>query len=295
MTGFASTFTGQLQTAWSSSSLGDLKKCPRYYYLRKIEGWSPKDESVHLKFGGFYASALELFHVERANGLSYEDATRAVVRYLFEQTHGWTSDFPKKTPYTLFRSVLWYLDAYRDDPAETVILDSGKPAVELTFQFESGFHTPAGEPYVLWGKLDRLVSFLGDHYIMDQKTTGGALGSFYFRQFSPDNQMSLYSVASKIAYNFPVKGVIIDAAQINVGFTVFDRGITTRTDAMLDEWLGGFQDWTKMAETYALRGSWPMNEASCGNYGGCAFRGVCDKDPSVRDYFLSTSFEKLNV
>jgi hypothetical protein len=38
-----------------------------------------------------------------------------------------------RTKETLVRSVVWYLDEYRDDPLKTALLPDGKPAVELSF------------------------------------------------------------------------------------------------------------------------------------------------------------------
>ena len=38
-----------------------------------------------------------------------------------------------RTKETLVRSVVWYLDEYKDDPLKTAMLPDGKPAVELSF------------------------------------------------------------------------------------------------------------------------------------------------------------------
>lgn len=283
----------QLQYAWDSTSLGYLKTCPRKYYLTMIEGWRKKDESVHLTFGSHFHTALEHFDKFRATGMDYDLALEHTVKLLFALCQGWDPEnSPKKNPDTLFRSVIWYLEAYKDDAAKTVMLANGVPAVELSFSFDSGVPSPHGDNYLLSGHMDRLVEYADEHFVMDRKTTGGAIGPYFFQQFNPHNQMSLYTLASQVVYNHPVKGVMIDAAKVNVGFTEFDRGITTRTQAQLDEWLVGFADWTRVAERYAEVESWPMNEESCGNYGGCVFRGICSKDPSVRHFFLETDFEK---
>ena len=61
---------------------------------------------------------------------------------------------------------------------------------------------------------------------------------------------------------------------------------------LLDEWLADFGAWMVTAQTYAASGHWPMNEKSCNNYGGCVFKGICNKDPAVREAFLWTDFEK---
>lgn len=212
-----------------------------------------------------------------------------------------------KTRETLCRSVIWYLEEFGDnDAARTVVLKNGKPAVELSFRLEldfgpamSGTPTDQGfdttrpyQPYVISGHLDRVVSFSDGIYVMDRKTSSTTIGSYYFDGYNPDNQMSLYTFASKVIYQTPVRGVIIDAAQIAVGFTRFSRGFTFRTEAQTEEWLVNTRHWLALAEQYAVAGSWPMNDKSCHQYGGCAFRKICSKDPSVRQKFLESDFSK---
>jgi hypothetical protein len=272
--------------------LGLLKECPRKYQLSMIEGWSARSASVHLTFGIQYHKALENYDVCRANGLNHDEALLWVVHFLFTATHGWESDHSSKNRETLFRSVVWYLEAYADDVAKTLILSSGAPAVELSFRFATELEAAPGVPILLSGHMDRLVDFDGTHYVMDRKTTGSTLSTYYFDQYNPDNQMSLYTYASKVVYGMPVAGVIIDAAQIAVGFTRFERGITLRSGGQMHEWMDDFEIWIDSARRYADLGHWPMNEKSCGAYGGCPFRGICSKDPSVREIYLKTDFEK---
>lgn len=285
----------QFQFAWDSTSLGYLKTCPRKYYLTMIEGWRKKEESVHLIFGSHFHSALEFYDHAKAKGATHEDAVHGTTRKLFELVWNngerWNPDnSPKKNPFTLFRTVLWYLAEYANDPAKTLILANGRPAVELSFRFESGI-TKGGKEILLSGHMDRIVEFGEINYVMDRKTTGAGIGSYFFAGFNPDNQMSLYTLASRVVYQMPVQGVIIDAANILVGATDYARGITMRSSGQLDEWLSGFSQWVDTAAQYAEVQQWPMNEASCGNYGGCVFRGICSKDASIREKFLETDFE----
>lgn len=296
----------KIQFAWDSTSLGWLKECPRKYQYSMIEQWRQKGGSVHLDFGGWYHSGLELYDRLRAEGRSHDEAQdemvgQAMVWTWVEATEtqpakAWSADHPQKTRETLVRSLIWYTDHFKEDPAKTVILANGKPAVELSFKLELDIGPPAmvghGQPYVLCGHMDRVVEYIDGTYVMDRKTTMTTVSSNYFNQFSPDNQMSLYSFAGRIIYNLPIKGVIIDAAQIAVGFTRFSRGFTHRTEAQLDEWLQDSYRWFALAETYATANFWPMNDKSCHDYGGCPFRKVCNKDPSVRDKFLESDFYK---
>jgi hypothetical protein len=65
-----------LQWAWDSTSLALLKECPRKYHYVMVEGWRAKGESVHLRFGGLYHSALEQYDKLRAEGAEPRRGTR---------------------------------------------------------------------------------------------------------------------------------------------------------------------------------------------------------------------------
>lgn len=299
-----------LQFAWDSTSIGLLMDCAYKYYLTIIQGWKKKDESVHLRFGGIFAYAMEAYAHCRAKGGDHEDALdAAVARTLLESwdhdrdelgnrvpnTGGpWAPDnSPKKNRETLIRTVIWYFEEYADDPAKTLILADGRPATEVTFKLESGIKSSFDKSdYLLTGHLDKGVVYADDPFVMDQKTTGGSLGPYYFSQFDLSNQMSQYTFAGRILWNIPLHGVIIDAAAILVGSTTFQRSITTRSDDQLSEWHANVGNWLVMAEMFADSGRYPMNLQSCNNYGGCVFKGVCTRDRRVREQFLATDFEK---
>lgn len=290
-----------LQFAWDSTSLGVFKECARKYYYSMVLGYRPHGLSIHLKFGLIVHSALELYDrvkAERGEAFDHEEAVDKVVDHVLTETwdreaeRPWDSEDSYKNRHTLLRTVIWYLEAYKDDPAQTIILANGKPAVELTFKLSLGMWVPGGgQDYLFTGHMDRVVEYCGGQYVMDRKTSKSELNARYFKGYSPDNQMSAYSLASNIIYDAPVQGVIIDGMHIQVGATNFARGFTLRTEAQLEEWLVETQGWIRLAEHYAEKHFYPMNDKSCHNYGGCPFREVCSKDPRVRQNFLDTNFK----
>lgn len=305
-----------IQFAFDSTSLGLLKTCPRLYQYTMIEGWASKDESVHLRFGIEFHQALQEYDVACAEGDSSGQALHNTVKALLVRTAGWEVDETTragkyKNRRSLLRTVVDYLDHYRDDPATTFILADGRPAVELSFRFEldwgpGGRYIPDEEtkaaiiaegkepnqPYLLSGHLDRVVSFNDALFVMDRKTTTTTPSQYYFNQYEPNNQMTLYTLASKVILKSPIKGVIIDAAQILVDSSRFVRGFTYRTPDQLDEWTNDLRFWFAQAEYYAEADYWPQNDTACGLYGGCRFRDVCSKSPTVRSAFLKSGFIK---
>lgn len=272
------------QWAWNSTSLGLAKDCARKYQYVMLQGWSKKEASHHLIFGMHYAKASELFHKWLAQGKDFEFSRHHVVRQILIDSFGWESEDPAKNRQNLIRSIVWYLEEFRNDPCETVILADGSPAIELKFEMH------LSDEVVLTGHIDRLVRYAGGVYVQDQKTTGATLSPYYFKRFNPDNQMSLYSVASRVVYNTPVQGVMIDAAQVAIGFTRFARGFTYRTEQQCDEWLADAEYHIQEAWR-AERAGYPMRDTACQKYGGCQFLEVCSKDSRVRGEYLASDFE----
>lgn len=293
---FSRTLPG-MQLAIDSTSLGEFKLCPRRYWYSIVRGLQPRAESVHLTFGILLHQGREQYEHMQAAGIGHEEALRAVVRNALAATwlpklgRGWVSDHPSKNRLTLIRTLVWYLDALgRDDPAETIRLGNGRPAVELTFRFDSGLRTASGEPIEFCGHLDR-VARLGDvNYICDIKTTEAALSPSWFSKFTPDNQIGMYTLASRVAFGTPIAGLIIDGIQVGATFARFQRQPIPRTDGHVDEWLADTAWWIGQMEAIALRGHWPMNDKACGMYGGCPFRPVCSRPPGTREAWLATEY-----
>lgn len=296
-----------LQLGIDSTSLGTFKECPRKYYYSIVLGLQPRETSVHLTFGLALHRAREVYEHTRTNGADHEESLRIVIRDLLIST--WDKDLgrPKvldhKTKHRLglVRSVVWYLDRFgKDDPIETVIKADGKPAVELSFRFDSGFASRAtGEPIVFCGHLDRLGLLNGVAVVPDIKTTSYALDSRFFNSFTPGNQFSMYALAAKVVFAFPVEKIIVDGVRILADSTEFMRAPVERPTAVLEEWHEAQGKWLRMMEVCAVEGgedlreaAWPQNDKSCTMYGGCPFQGVCGKSPAARPKWLKSEFRK---
>lgn len=300
-----------LQLAVDSHSLGQFKACPRLYYYSIILGYQPRELSVHLQFGLLMHSSLERYHHAKAKGQDHDSALQEALVWLLSETWNrqlrrpWQSDHKVKNRFSLVRTLVWYLDQFADDPLQTVILASGKPAVELSFRFESGFASRQdGEPFVLCGHLDRLAKLNGVPYIPDFKTTLYTLTPSWFEKFTPGNQFSMYCLAGQIVWSEPIQGLIVDGAQIAVGFSRFERSLVPRPQPVLDEWLADTGRWLARMEACALEGqrlealgrdpaqAWSLNDMSCDRYGGCQFRSIDAKAPASREKWLASDFHR---
>ena len=310
-----------LQTAWDSTSLTTFMSCPRKYQLSMIEQWNSLHQSVALTFGILFHKGMEIFEKTLAEPQDRDGALRnAIIEVLLESgeykfPEGWSGDFDsdyefyasiiedlpdpftpwpitddKRNRNTLVRALIWYVSHYDPDPAQTIILKNGRPAVELSFKIPLPLETPTGDHYLLCGHIDRLVRFLDQVWVLDYKTTSTTINASYFSKFSPHLQLSLYTMAANVIYPDHTYGAIVDAIQLAVGSVRFGRSLVTISRGRQDEWYAGVMATIKLAERMALDEEWPMNEQSCHDYGGCRFRDICSQDPCVREAFLEAEF-----
>ena len=292
-----------MQFIWSASSVGAYERCPRYYQYSYIMGWQLREKSVHLIFGGHYATALESYFKYTFAGASPDKALERVIRETLITTweheynengdpiigsgQPWDSFHNTKTRETLIRSIIWYFDHFVEDTCTTIKLSDNTPAVELAFSI------PFGDEIIYRGSIDRLVDFGGQKYVMDQKTSGNAISTRFFESFTPDIQMSGYAYAGKIIFDIPISGVIIDAAQIAVGFTRFERGFIHRAQYHLDDWYDNTMATIEDARKATRLNDFRMNRQSCGNYGGCQYRRICSRAPQHRDNLFEADFTRV--
>lgn len=295
LTADRASFDNGVQIAWDATSLDLAQVCARKYYYANVLGIKPKQQSVHLIFGGIYATCLEEFYKLRAKGMTIDEALEEVV--LLALTESWDRERgvavlfedSNKTRVSLIRTIVWYIDQFAEESEhgiKTYHLQSGEPAVELSFRLE--FATDI----LYCGHLDRVVEYGTDLYVMDQKTTKTTVGTYYFRGFDLSNQMSGYSFAGKAVMSSPVRGVIIDAAQILVNGTRFERGITTRSADQLEEWYTDTVHFIEQFQHQSEQAFFPMNLNSCGNYGGCPYRSLCSVSPKLRKNYIKSDYQQ---
>lgn len=122
-----------LQTVYDSVSLGKLQGCLRKYNFHLIQGWQQKELPPALAWGRDYHTCQEAYHKCIAWGLDHETSTKRVVRLAMLLGERLLSLDTSRTKETLVRSIVWYLEEFKDDPLKTALLPDGRPAVELSF------------------------------------------------------------------------------------------------------------------------------------------------------------------
>lgn len=304
--GSFSTKLPRFQTAIDSTSLGAFKTCPRYYYYSIVCGYTKVGVQIHLDFGSAAHKVGEIYQRLRFEGLEHEEALEKTIVKALAYTWDYAAsrpafEDPQKNRVSLTRFAVEYLDHYekQGNPLPTIRLANGRPAVELTFAFDSGHRSSQNEIITLCGHLDRLVSLNEEVYIADLKTTYEAIGQKYAERFTPDNQFTLYTLAGRVVYGRSVRGVILDAVQIGVNFVRFQRFPIHRPQPVLDEWLQALPYWTRQMEQCAKdaegapapEAAFPQNDKACGLYGGCQFREICGRSPMARKPLMDATFK----
>ena len=279
-----STQIPKLQLEWSASSYSTLLQCPRRYQLQTLEGWHSPGDRINLDFGSAYHEALAAYDTALHAGATFDDAVDCAVKIalcfplpLFDNI---------RNRFTLVRSVVWYTEQFHNDPLPTSALDSG-PGIEVYFTLDTGIKASTGEEFKFRGYLDKIVERDGRRAILERKTTGKTLGEAYFNGFSPDNQVTLYSVGGVSLLEGETVEVIIEACQVAVGFSRYERHSVFRKREYLDEFLGEMKYWLAQAEVFATLNMWPKNETACRI---CPFARVCSKSPHTRKMWLEAEF-----
>lgn len=285
-----------MQIEINSSSLGPFKACPRKYYYAVLWGWRTREAKVDLAFGSLVHEGIGEYEKCRISW-AHEESMLMMVDWAMQKTwnpklkRGILTEDNIKNRMSLIRTLIWYADQFgQDGGLETIRAADGHPMIEQRFRFASGLETKLGEPISFYGTLDRLVMMNSRPYVLDTKTTKFGLGESWFAGFSPDNQFSLYLLAARVTSGLDIKELILDGIQVGVNFSRCQRGLVTRDEAQLEEWLEDAGGYIESMERCVTKRYWPQNDRSCGMYGGCEFRSICSASPASREFWLNKLF-----
>jgi hypothetical protein len=280
------------QLVLDSTSVKAMFHCPRRYYYELVLGLRTPQQSRDLTFGIAYQEALVEYESCRAGEYTHDEAVRNALWVgltkgkslpLDPKADGADSKPIVKRKDNLARAIINYCDQFGiNDPIQTIRLANGKPAVELSFRFGSGIGFSDGEEIEFSGHLDRAASGGPNSpvYIVDNKSTGKQINSDYVLQYTPDPQISHYTIGGKVAFHFEVTGVLIDACQVLANAVDLKRFPVSRTPDQISEYYQNVEALVHTYDGYRKARYWPMNESACHI---CPFRrGLCSHDPGTR-------------
>jgi hypothetical protein len=210
----------------------------------------------------------------------------------------WPDGMPVDDFRTLAKCVevlMAYVKKYPDETFQVVQGPSG-PLIEVSFTLDTGLylscfncasldkslptesvcsHCGAAKEVLEYGGIfDGLVEFSGAVYVLEHKTTS-QLGSYYFDQFRPNNQVTGYTWGGGLLSGKRVGGAIINAIGVyKSGPTRFERQITVRAEIEIAEWLQSVHATCEQIRQCQRTGIWHLQTIACTMYGKCEYHQV---------------------
>lgn len=283
-------FEGGQQFIWNAHDIDNVLRCPRYYQLSVLEGYRLKAFGAAPVWGTAVHYGTEILDTGEFDGMTKDAAlnwavAETVEKYAEELSQ---SDDSARTLETALRAVVGRADQFWGNSLKTAALPDGKPALEVEFECP----IPTLEGHRFRGRIDKVAEMDGELYMVDLKTTKTALTARFFSYYFPNNQVMAYLWATKNVIGLPVKGFVIDGVQTGASFTRFGRHLIEVTDAQLNEWETSMVGAIETVTDYYEEGHYPVNFASCGNYGGCPYQRICSLPPSMRQTWLDEDYTK---
>lgn len=238
-----------LQWAYDSTSLTKLQGCLRKYNFSILQGWKEKETPPALAFGRDYHTCQETYHKCIAYGLDHETSVKRVAKLAMLLGERLLSLDTSRTKETLVRSIIWYLEEFRDDPLKTALLPNGLPAVELSFMlpiFDIEIEPTDELPALNWEEVLSYCDTVGEALSavhQGRKLFGKIVG---FERWSSDvvnkAEKSFYSITVHFAGHLDRVG--------HFGDEVFVADYKSSKYALTSDWIRGFDMSTQFEGYY---------------------------------------------
>tara|TARA_R110000824_G_scaffold22240_6_gene81700 strand:- start:6235 stop:7185 length:951 start_codon:yes stop_codon:yes gene_type:complete len=277
------------QIIWDASSLSSFLACPRLYKFTNLTGYKLKMFASVTGFGSAIHDGFEILDRYKFENKTKDKAVlEATTHIIKEYGEGLNKCEDRvRNLEAALRIIVWRAEEFWEDNLKIATMPNGSPCLEQRFE------VPFGEQgHRLSGRIDKIVEMDNRLYLCDTKTTKATLTDFYFKNFEPSNQIYAYMWAAKHMLGLNIAGFIIDAVQTAANFCRFNRNIFNVSNSAIKEWYHDSQYAVSLADAYSLNQYYPANFTSCGNYGGCKFRGVCSESPDHREAILQEDFNK---
>lgn len=280
--------------ALDNTLLSTFRSCPQKFMREYLQHWKPARQSIHLVAGAAFAQGLEVARtLYYEKGESVQHAMEMGLRALIV-SYG-TTECPPESSKSLERmcqALEYYFEAFPmpDDPAQPVLMPSGRRAIEFSFVEPLEINHPeTNEPLLYSGRSDMIVSCMGGTFIEDDKTTS-ALGSKWGDTWEMRAQFTGYCWAARRA-GLSVDGVLVRGIAILKTLFKHAQHFTYRPQWEIDRWYDQtHRDIARMIQCWK-DGLWDYDMGgTCDAYGGCLFLRVC-KSPEPEPW-LDTYFQK---
>ena len=276
---------------FDSSMMGTLKACPQLFKKIYIDQWKTKGLSIHLHAGASFARGVEVARTRfYVSGDSAEDAVAWGLGALLEAYGDFDAQDEAKDLVRMAGALVYYFDMYplNHETAYPILLPGGRRAIEFNFAHPLPIRHPiTGQPILYCGRMDAILSFAGDVFIFDEKTTS-YLGATWSQKWDLRAQFTGYCWGCREA-GMRVAGAVVRGVSILKTKYETQEAICYRPEWQVDRWYGELLEWIAEAIRWWETGRFKYNlDESCTSYGGCGFAIACksqDETPWLETYF----------
>lgn len=273
-------------TLWDSTMRGTFASCPNKFHYEYLQCLSPHEQtSIHLVFGGAFASGVEAFrkaYYKEEGNHTPENLKSAYAAGFTTIVEKW-GDYPvegvgNKSLYTCLDCLVSYFSHFKPsfDHIQPYRFASGEPAVECSFAIPLELNNPiTGEQLIYAGRYDMIGEYNGQLFAVDEKTTS-SMGSSFLSSWDMRAQLTGYCFAAQ-QYGLPVAGAIIRASCVKLRDTDHAEIITNRSPFMIEQWLEQLHRDLERAILMWKENRWDKNfDSACVAYSSrCAFTTPC--------------------
>ncbi len=235
---------------YDATALQTYLRCPKAFEYRWVRGIVPKKESEALLFGATFHKALTVW---------YTSHNLSQAKKVFEELPKFMED-ELRTRDRGKALMEAYVKRWGDEPFKVR-------------DIEVSFHLGMPGGSVFAGRMDMIVEWDGNVYVIDHKT-GRSLGLSFFNSLRPHLQFDGYSYACKELVG-ECRGVIVNGIQICKSKIAFERKVSARSEEEMGVFAENFTLIVQDVERDILRKKFIRNTASCGLYGGCPYKELC--------------------
>lgn len=288
---------------WDNTKLSAWLNCEQQGYYGhgyKGTGIVPKEPAIALAWGQAFHKAVETWCNEPDAGLDYYEAVfRGVYESLlpFDARNVLELKQDRHSIYNARRLLAAYIQKFVQSLYAPVVAE--RPFKE--------FLGLAGDTIIEWcGIIDRIVRYEDSFYGVELKTTSSYINENWRNQFNTSGQLKGYTWAGRQLYGDKFAGIIVHgvekAAPPKPGYEKRARKPEELISAVgpIEFSPRIIQDWventlTKIEEIHRklALGKFLRNDGdACNayNFHGCAYRGICGADPSIRQQILEENY-----
>jgi hypothetical protein len=264
-----------------NTALSGFRDCPKYFFWQQIRRIVPRGTSIHLDFGGAFASGLEAARTAYyVQGLSQSDAEVIGLHTAwqhFRNDDRLPAEESTKDALGLIRALEAYLDTwpFETDSLQPVKFSNGQYGIEFSFAVPIPVaHPVTGNPLIICGRADMIGEIQNPRtiFVVDEKTSKMAYANPLWNLRS---QFMTYTWAARQHGN-DVAGVIIRQIIMHKNDLPCQQEVVYHPEWSINRWYEQTLRDAEHAIAAWKTGVFDYNLSTrCGAYGGCPYSRLC--------------------